>query len=74
MRVLFRVLSDFGEPDLAFKLITRSDYPSYGNFVERGLTALPEDFLREEDTPIRRITICTATFPHGSSNISAAYE
>ena len=51
MRVLFRVLSDFGEPDLAFKLITRPDYPSYGNFVERGLTALPEDFLREEDTP-----------------------
>ena len=51
MRVLFRVLSDFGEPDLAFKLITRPDYPSYGNFVERGLTALPEDFLREEDRP-----------------------
>lgn len=51
MRVLFRVLSDFGEADLAFKMITRPDYPSYGNFVERGLTALPEDFLREEDRP-----------------------
>lgn len=51
MRVLFRVLSDFGESDLAFKMITRHDYPSYGNFVERGLTALPEDFLRYDDRP-----------------------
>ena len=51
MRVLFRVLSDFGYSSLAFKMITRRDYPSYGNFVERGLTALPEDFLRETDRP-----------------------
>ena len=50
-RVLFRVLSSFGEYDLAYKMITRPDYPSYGNFVERGLTALPEDFLRADEFP-----------------------
>lgn len=32
-------------------MITRPDYPSYGNFVERGLTALPEDFLRTDEFP-----------------------
>ena len=48
IRVLFRVLSDLGHADLAFKLITRPDHPSYGAFVEYGLTALPETFLSEE--------------------------
>ena len=53
MRVLFHVLSDLGEGDLAYKMITREDFPSYGNFIKRGLTALPEDFMPEEenDTP-----------------------
>ena len=37
--------------ELAYELITRPDYPSYGNFVTRGLTALPEDFLREGQRP-----------------------
>lgn len=50
-RVIFRVLSDFGESDLAYKMIVRTDYPSYGNFVKRGLTALPEDFRRDSDRP-----------------------
>ena len=45
MRVLFHVLSDLGLGDLAFRMITRSDFPSYGMFVKRELTALPEDFL-----------------------------
>ncbi len=45
MRVLFHVLSDLGQGDLAFRMITRTDFPSYGMFVKRGLTALPEDFL-----------------------------
>ena len=53
MRVLFHVLSDLGEGDLAYKMITREEFPSYGNFIKRGLTALPEDFRPEEenDTP-----------------------
>ena len=53
LRVLFHVLSDLGEGNLAYKMITREDFPSYGNFIKRGLTALPEDFRPEgeNDTP-----------------------
>lgn len=51
MRVLFRVLADMGEADLAYDMITRPDYPSYGNFVERKLTALPEDFRKADAFP-----------------------
>ena len=47
-RVIFHVLSRFGYSDLAFKMITREDYPSYGNWVKRGATTLWEDF--KEDT------------------------
>lgn len=48
LRVIFHVLSDCGRSDLAYKMITRDDYPSYGQFIKRGLTALPEDFTPEE--------------------------
>ena len=30
-------------------MITREEYPSYGNFIKRGLTALPEDFRPEDE-------------------------
>ena len=43
-RVLFRVLSDFGYPDLAYHMITRPDFPSYGNWIQRGATTLWENF------------------------------
>ncbi len=43
-RVLFHVLSRFGYTSLAFKMITRPDYPSYGNWIERGATTLWENF------------------------------
>lgn len=43
-RVIFHVLSEFGYSDLAFKMITREDYPSYGNWIKRGATTLWEDF------------------------------
>lgn len=46
-RVLFHVLSDFGYTDLAFKMITKPDYPSYGNLLERGATTLWEMFVPE---------------------------
>lgn len=39
------MLSRFGYSDLAFKMITREDYPSYGNWVKRGATTLRENFL-----------------------------
>ncbi len=43
-RVLFRGLSDFGYSDLAYHMITRPDYPSYGNWLQRGATTLWENF------------------------------
>ena len=49
LRVIFHALSDCGRGDLAYKMITRTDYPSYGMFVKRGLTSLPEDFITDED-------------------------
>lgn len=48
LRVIFHVLSDLGRGDLAFKMITRHDYPSYGFFIDQGLTSLPEDFRPRE--------------------------
>lgn len=47
-RVLFHVLSEFGHSDLAFKMITRDDYPSYGNWLKRGATTLWEDFFPDK--------------------------
>ncbi|MBR2460426.1 MAG: family 78 glycoside hydrolase catalytic domain [Clostridia bacterium] len=41
-RVIFRVLCDNGYEDLAIKMITRSDEPSYGCMIRDGLTALGE--------------------------------
>ena len=49
-RTMFRVLSDMGESDLAYKLIVQPKFPSYGYHVLRGATTLPEHFyeLKEE--------------------------
>ncbi len=49
MRVIFHVLSLLGQGALAYQMITRTDYPSYGMFVRRGLTSLPEDFMEDKD-------------------------
>ncbi len=46
-RVIFHLLSDYGYGELAYKMITRSEWPSYGYFIEQGLTALPESFFRD---------------------------
>lgn len=48
-RVLFHVLSDFGYDDLALYMIARPEFPSYGNWLERGATTLWEA-MREEET------------------------
>ena len=45
--MLFHVLTDFGYSDLAFSMITRPDYPSYGNWIARGATTLWELFQPE---------------------------
>lgn len=41
-RVIFRVLCDMGYEDLAIKMITRPDPPSYGCMIADGLTTLAE--------------------------------
>ena len=41
-RVIFHVLTAFGRSDLAYTMIARTDYPSYGNWVVRGATTLWE--------------------------------
>jgi len=43
-RVIFHVLTQFGYSDLAYHMITREDYPSYGNWLKRGATTLWENF------------------------------
>ena len=42
--MIFYVLSKFGHSELAFKMITREDFPSYGNWLKRGATTLWERF------------------------------
>ena len=53
MRVIFHALSDCGASELAYKMITRDDFPSYGMLIRQGCTALTENFLDYEecDTP-----------------------
>jgi alpha-L-rhamnosidase len=43
-RAIFHVLTKFGHSDLAFKMITRPEFPSYGNQIKNGATSLWEDF------------------------------
>lgn len=47
-KVIFHILAEFGYADLAYKMITRPDCPSYGNWLERGATTLWEDFMENE--------------------------
>jgi len=47
-RVIFHVLTAMGQSDLAFHMITRPEYPSYGNWIARGATTLWENFHPED--------------------------
>lgn len=44
LRVILHVLSACGESELAYHMITKSDFPSYAFYVDMGLTAFPEQF------------------------------
>ncbi len=46
-RVLFRVLAEHGDAELAYYIITRPEFPSYGNWMIRGATTLWENFFQE---------------------------
>ncbi len=44
IRVLFHVLADYGEAALAYKMITRKEFPSYGYWLDKGETTFLEAF------------------------------
>ncbi|MGM9626197.1 MAG: family 78 glycoside hydrolase catalytic domain, partial [Eubacteriales bacterium] len=48
-RVIFHVLTAFGDSDLAYRIITEKTYPAYGAFVVHGDTAMPECFSVTDD-------------------------
>lgn len=52
LRVLFHVLSEFGETDLAYHMITKEDFPSYGYWAKNGETTLLEQFTLSKNTSI----------------------
>ncbi len=54
VRILFHVLSDFGRTDLAFKMITRPEYPSYGYMMRLYDASLWESFVPDEGMPASR--------------------
>jgi len=43
-KYVFRALSDAGCSDLAYAMASRTDHPSYGNWIERGATTFWEDW------------------------------
>ena len=43
-RAIFHVLGDLGESELAWKMITRKEFPSYGALARFGETTVPECF------------------------------
>ena len=47
-RVIFHVLEQFGQANLAWKMIVEAGHPSYGDCVRRGATTLWESFIRED--------------------------
>lgn len=51
-RVLFHVLARGGYADLAYRMITGPDYPSYGNIIMHGATSLWEQF----DSDLSRVS------------------
>lgn len=47
-KVIFRVLAENGYADLAYHMITRQEFPSYGNWIQRGATTLWELFSLDD--------------------------
>lgn len=47
-RTIFHTLSRFGDSELAIRMIARPEFPSYGNWIERGATTLWENFFENE--------------------------
>ncbi len=47
LNVIFHVLAQYGEAQLAYQMITGKEYPSYGWYMDNGYTTLPEQFYRD---------------------------
>ena len=47
LRVVFDVLLEYGEAELAYKMITKDSFPSYKHLLDKGQTALPEYFQED---------------------------
>lgn len=54
LRVIFHVLSQYGRTDLAYRMITKTDFPSYGYQIAHGATSIWEDFRPETAAPNSR--------------------
>ena len=54
LRVIFHVLSEFGRTDLAYRMITKVDFPSYGYQIANGATSIWEDFRTVDASPNSR--------------------
>ncbi len=54
VRLIFHVLSEFGHTDLAYKMITRPDFPSYGYMMRLYDVSLWESFVPDEGSPASR--------------------
>lgn len=54
LRVIFHVLSEYGHTDLAYRMITKKEFPSYGYQIANGATSIWEDFRRDEASPNSR--------------------
>ncbi|MBQ8177916.1 MAG: family 78 glycoside hydrolase catalytic domain [Clostridia bacterium] len=63
-RVLFRLLADMGDVDLALKLITQDKYPSFAHWITTGCTALKEDFTHTQN----------AAAPVSKKDLNSLYE
>ena len=48
-KTILRVLCDYGHADQAYKLASRSESPSWGSWIKRGLTTLPETWNLSPD-------------------------
>ena len=54
MHCIFHVLSEFGEDELAYKMIMKDEWPSYAHLIDIGETAMVEQFISDEKTGLSR--------------------
>ncbi len=50
-RPVFRMLAEYGQSSLAYKMIVQDTHPSYGNIIKQGATGMWEKFTEYYETP-----------------------